>query len=199
MPSADFHRALGALGCEVRVLLPCYPGVAERVQQRQTIAAFDDLFGGPATLARAQIDDGPPFVLVDAPHLYGRPGNPYLGPDGEDHADNHFRFAALCRAAARARHGRPRTAGKSMWCTAMTGRPGWPSAYLPSSATPASPPSIFTIHNHRFCWAVSGELRSAPPLGLPNSLFHPEGLANHYGQISFLKAGLILLPIGSRR
>ena len=34
------------------------------------------------------------FVL-DAPHLYDRPGNPYLGPDGKDWPDN---CAALRRA-----------------------------------------------------------------------------------------------------
>ena len=39
------------------------------------------------------------FVL-DAPHLFDRPGNPYLGPDGRDWPDNAIRFAALARVGA---------------------------------------------------------------------------------------------------
>ena len=35
------------------------------------------------------------IIAVDAPHLYDRPGNPYLGPDGKDWPDNARRFAAL--------------------------------------------------------------------------------------------------------
>ena len=35
------------------------------------------------------------MLLLDAPHLYDRPGNPYLGPDGKDWPDNHRRFATL--------------------------------------------------------------------------------------------------------
>ncbi len=38
------------------------------------------------------------FVL-DAPHLYDRPGSPYAGPDGSDWPDNALRFAALARPA----------------------------------------------------------------------------------------------------
>ena len=39
------------------------------------------------------------FVL-DAPHLFARPGNPYSAPDGADWPDNAIRFAALGRIAA---------------------------------------------------------------------------------------------------
>ena len=34
------------------------------------------------------------------PHLFDRPGNPYLGKDGKDWPDNAQRFAALGKAAA---------------------------------------------------------------------------------------------------
>jgi hypothetical protein len=44
--------------------------------------------------------DTPVLTAVDAPHLYDRPGNPYLGPDGKDWPDNAQRFAALGKAAA---------------------------------------------------------------------------------------------------
>ena len=40
------------------------------------------------------------LIVLDAPHLFDRPGNPYLGPDGKDWPDNWRRFAALSCAAA---------------------------------------------------------------------------------------------------
>ena len=57
------------------------------------------MFGGPARLLAARKGELELFVL-DAPHLYNRPGNPYAGPDGSDWPDNAQRFAALARAAA---------------------------------------------------------------------------------------------------
>ena len=40
------------------------------------------------------------LYVLDAPHLYDRPGNPYLGPDGKEWPDNGRRFAALAQGAA---------------------------------------------------------------------------------------------------
>jgi starch synthase len=179
-------RALGSLGCEVRVLLPCYAAVAQHMQDPHVIASFDDLFGGPARLVRAEVDDSPTFVLVDAPHLYGRPGNPYLGPDGKDYADNHFRFAALCRAAARLVVAEP-----DGWTVDVVHGHDWQaglvSAYL-RLGDAGLPPSIFTVHNIAFAGLFPADQLSS--LGLPDSFFHPERL-EFYGQISFLKAGLV--------
>ena len=48
---------------------------------RRVALEYDDLFGGPARVLageRAGLD----LFVLDAPHLYDRPGNPYLGPDG---------------------------------------------------------------------------------------------------------------------
>jgi starch synthase len=156
------------------------------MQDPHVIASFDDLFGGPARLVRAQVDDSPTFVLVDAPHLYGRPGNPYLGPDGKDYADNHFRFAALCRAAARLVVAEP-----DGWTVDVVHGHDWQaglvSAYL-RLGDAGLPPSIFTVHNIAFAGLFPADQLSS--LGLPDSFFHPERL-EFYGQISFLKAGLV--------
>ena len=40
------------------------------------------------------------LLVLDAPHLFARPGNPYVTPDGKDWPDNGVRFAALSRMAA---------------------------------------------------------------------------------------------------
>ena len=179
-------RALVGLGCEPRVVMPSYPGVVEQVHGVKQIAWYDDLFGGPATLSTAEVDDGPGFVLLDAPHLFARPGNPYLGSDGKDYSDNHLRFAALCRAAARLVVEQP-----DGWAVDVVHAHDWQagltSAYL-SLRGSGLPPKVFTIHNISFAGLFpAGELAR---LDLPSSLFHPEGL-EFYGQISFLKAGLV--------
>ena len=93
--------ALAMSGCEARVMLPAYPAVTERAREKRVIATYDDLIGGQARLVAAEAQNGVRAILVDAPHLYDRPGNPYLGPDGRDWPDNHRRFAALAQAAAR--------------------------------------------------------------------------------------------------
>jgi starch synthase len=179
-------QALVGLGCDTRVVMPSYPGVAERVRGTKQIAWYDDLFGGPANLAIAEVDSGPSFVLLDAPHLFARPGNPYLGSDGKDYPDNHLRFAALCRAAARLVVEQP-----GGWTVDVVHGHDWQagltSAYL-SLGDAGLPPKVFTIHNIAFAGLFpAGELTR---LGLPASLFDPEGL-EFYGQISFLKAGLV--------
>jgi starch synthase len=179
-------RALVGLGCDVRIVMPNYPEVAERVHGITQIARYDDLFGGPAALSTAVADNGQGFVLLDAPHLFARAGNPYLGPDGKDHSDNHLRFAALCRAAARLVVEQP-----DGWSVDVVHGHDWQagltSAYL-SLGDAGLPPTVFTIHNIAFAGLFpAGELTR---LGLPASLFHPEGL-EFYGQVSFLKAGLV--------
>src|SRR5919198_1557478 len=74
--------ALRAFGCHARVMLPNYPAVAIQLRRPREIDAFVDLFGGPARLLSASVGSGLDAVVLDAPHLYDRPGNPYLRPDG---------------------------------------------------------------------------------------------------------------------
>ncbi len=183
---AGLSRALVEFGCDTRVVMPNYPGVVERVHGMKPIARYDDLFGGPVTLSTAEVDNGPRFVLLDAPHLFARPGSPYLDSDGKDYPDNHLRFAALCRAAARLVVEQP-----DGWTVDVVHGHDWQagltSAYL-SLGDAGLPPRVFTIHNIAFAGLFpAGELTR---LGLPVLLFHPEGL-EFYGQISFLKAGLV--------
>ena len=89
--------ALQAFGCHVRVMLPYYPAVATQLREQRVISAFD-LFGAPASMIAARSENKLEIVALDAPHLYDRPGNPYLNPEGRDWSDNHRRFAALAVA-----------------------------------------------------------------------------------------------------
>ncbi|MBV8797286.1 MAG: glycogen/starch synthase, partial [Hyphomicrobiales bacterium] len=91
--------ALARENVEIRTLVPGYPGVMAKLAGAQPTHTYDHLFGGPARVL-AGAAAGLKLFAIDAPHLYDRPGNPYLGPNGLDWPDNPRRFAALARVAA---------------------------------------------------------------------------------------------------
>jgi starch synthase len=105
---ADVVGALpGALahhGIEMRVMVPGYPAVMAALGEATPVRRYGDLFGGPGRILSGRVQ-ALKLLVVDAPHLFDRPGNPYLGPDGKDWPDNWQRFAALSRAAADAGEG----------------------------------------------------------------------------------------------
>jgi starch synthase len=178
--------ALGGLGCDVRVLLPAYPGVASRLSEVDEIAPIPTLFGAPGRLLRGRTTDGLKVLLIEASHLFDRSGNPYLGPDGLDWPDNHRRFAALAWVGSQVALGalddwRPDLVHAHDWQAGLT------PAYMAFAGRPRRPPTVFTIHNLTFQGlfpaTMLGELR------LPVASFTVDGLEYH-GQISFLKAGL---------
>ena len=93
--------ALAAEGVQTVTLIPGYPSVLAALPAAEVVHRLPDLFGGPARLLRGTAS-GLDLVAVEAPHLYQRPGNPYVGPDGRDWYDNAVRFAGLARAAVAA-------------------------------------------------------------------------------------------------
>ena len=91
--------ALKPVGVEVRTIVPGFPDVIEALGTGVEVLYYPNLHGGPARLlsgSSAELD----MFVIDAPHLYARPGNPYAAPDGKDWPDNGIRFAALGRVAA---------------------------------------------------------------------------------------------------
>jgi starch synthase len=79
--------ALAREGVAVRTLVPGYPGVVDALSDGETLYTFAHLHGGPARLL-ASSARGLDLLVIDAPHLYARPGNPYCAPDGNDWPDN---------------------------------------------------------------------------------------------------------------
>ena len=84
--------ALAAEGVAVRTLVPGYPGVLAALPVADVALELPDFYGGDARLVAGRAA-GLDVVALDAPHLYARPGNPYLGPDGREWPDNALRFA----------------------------------------------------------------------------------------------------------
>ena len=91
--------ALAPLGIEMRCLVPGYPAVMHAIGNAETLHRDADFFGGEMRILAARARGLAVFVL-DAPHLYDRPGNPYSAADGKDWPDNAQRFAALALAGA---------------------------------------------------------------------------------------------------
>jgi starch synthase len=65
--------ALAQIGTDVRVLLPGYSSVIKQIKPSETVARYEDLFGGPANLLTCKIA-GLDMLILDAPHLYNREG-----------------------------------------------------------------------------------------------------------------------------
>jgi len=187
---ADVAGALpGALKREdilVRTLVPAYPAVRAKLAEVSTAGEYSDLFGGPARVlagAAAGLD----LFAIDAPHLYDRPGNPYLRPDGLDWPDNARRFPALARVGADIGLGaigafRPEVVHAHDWQAALT------PAYL-HFASGLRPATVVTIHNLAFQGHFP--LSAFWELGLPERALTIDGV-EYFGGVGYLKAGLRL-------
>jgi starch synthase len=186
LPAVDcaLPRRPGAPAANVVTIVPGYPAVLDALKAPVVVHRFTELFGGPAAVLRgtaASLD----LLVVDAPHLYARAGNPYLGPDGAEWADNGARFAGLGAAAAAVGAGIvPGLAFDIVhahdWQAAMA------VVYLHFHDGPR-PGTVLTVHNLAF----QGRYRVAlfSRLGLPAAAFSLDGL-EYYGDINFLKGGL---------
>ena len=187
---ADVAGALpGALktqGFDVRTLVPGYPAVTKVLKRAETVCALDQLSGGPARLLAARAGGVDLFVL-DAPHLYARPGGPYADPEGREWADNAQRFAALARIGAALGQGlapafAPQIIHAHDWQAGLT------AAYLHYQGGPR-PGTVMSVHNLAFQGQFSRHLLAT--LDLPPAAFTHDGV-EYYGDIGFLKAGLRL-------
>jgi len=176
--------ALKAEGIEMRTLVPGYPAVMDALGAAETLLEWPLFFGGTTRLLAAshgELD----LLVLDAPHLFARPGNPYLSPEGVDWPDNGLRFAALARMADNIGLGAvasfvPDVVHAHDWQAALA------PAYLHYSGRPR-PGTVMTIHN----MAYQGRFPRAmlEEIGLPPESFTLYGV-EYYGDIGFLKAGL---------
>ncbi len=180
--------ALRALDHDVRVLVPAYPALSKSFPDAEEIARprwLNGLLPSPG-LKQATAPDGTPLLLVDYPHYYGRPGNPYLGPEGRDWLDNHLRFGLLSRVAAWLGS----TSSTVDWQPDIVHCHDWQTGlaaaylhYLPGGQAK----SLFTVHNLAFQGLF--DHASLFELGLPDAAWNIDGV-EYYGYLSFLKAGL---------
>jgi starch synthase len=178
--------ALAPEGVEMRSLVPAYPAVRAKLADVTIAAEYRNLFGGSARVLAGSAE-GLDLFAIDAPHLYDRPGNPYVRSGGLDWPDNAQRFAALARVGADIGLGsigafQPEVVHAHDWQAALA------PAYL-HFAQGGRPGSVVTIHNlafqGHFPISVFGEL------GLPKRALAIDGV-EYFGGVGYLKAGLQL-------
>ena len=174
--------ALSAEGVEMTSIIPGYPAVMAALEKAAPFHAYKDLFGGPVQLLRGTAH-GLDIIAIDAPHLFDRPGNPYLGKDGLDWPDNAGRFAALGKAAADVAGGiNRRYRADVLHCH------DWQAALGPVyTRFLDGPKSVMTVHNIAFQGQFPATVFGL--LGLPAQAFAIDGV-EYYGNVGYLKGGL---------
>ena len=181
---ADVAGALPAAlrphGWAMRTLLPGYPTVLKAARRWKVHKRPFALHGGKARVLEGRTEGLDLFVL-DAPHLFDRPGGPYLDADGRDHADNPVRFAALSQAACLV---------AQSWGADVLHAHDWQAGLAPVYVREAGLAcgTVMTIHNIAFQGMAPRAMR--PLLALPESGMSREGY-EFWDQISSLKAGMV--------
>ncbi|MCC7321296.1 MAG: glycogen synthase GlgA [Rubellimicrobium sp.] len=181
--------ALGAVDVDMRVLLPGYPPVMAALAEAgggEVVLQEDDLFGGPVRVLDGRVA-GILMLVVDAPHLYDRPGSIYLGPDGRDWPDNPERFAALSWIAARIGH-----EGIPGWKPEVLHCHDWQAGLVPDylAQRGGGAGTVLTIHNMAFHGPAPAD--RIDRLRLARARYTAHGF-EFWGHLSALKAGLTLV------
>jgi starch synthase len=183
---AALPGALARLGADVTVVTPRYAsidpeqhGLAKWLSPIE-VAVGSNIQEVGVYEGRAPGGGRARLLFIDEPGAFGRPGL-YGPPGGGDYPDNATRFALLGAAAL-----------------AVCDATGWRPDVVHGHDWQAGPAivfarsrarTVFTIHNLAFQGLFAPSLLDET--GLPRELFHPEGF-EFYGQVSLLKAGLVL-------
>jgi starch synthase len=176
--------ALAKNGVSTRTLVPGYPAIMAALETGREVHVFNDLFGVTGRLVAGRAA-GLDLIALDAPALYDRPGNPYMGPEGWDWPDNWKRFAALSWVASELGLGmiegyRPQVIHAHDW------QAGLVPAYVKYGPS-ATLKTVMTVHNMAFQGTFGAEIFGQ--LRLPPHAFSVEGV-EYFGGVGYLKAGM---------
>jgi starch synthase len=176
--------ALEEEGIAVKTLVPGYPQVMGKFKKKKPVLQYPALQGGKAQVLAAEVA-GLELLVLDAPHLFDRPGGPYGDMTGADWPDNWRRFAALSQVGADIAGGaaagwQPDIVHAHDWQAAMT------LAYMRFGRA-IGIPTVMTVHNLAFQGQFGASIFAE--LGLPASAMALDGV-EYYGGIGYLKAGL---------
>ncbi len=177
--------ALAQEGVQLCSLVPGYPAVTAALTKAATVHSFAYLHGGAARLLRGRAA-GLELLVLDAPHLYARAGNPYVDAEGRDWPDNALRFSALAEAAVAVARG-----AVADYLPDVVQAHDWQAGLVPALLHyrgGARPATVMTVHNMSFQGQFPSWLLAT--LGLPPYAYAIEGV-EYYGSIGYLKAGLL--------
>ncbi|MCP4684007.1 MAG: glycogen synthase GlgA [bacterium] len=194
---AALPSALAALGHDVKVFLPRYQEVDERLHRLQPLSRFVAVpHGGDIVeaqvLKKPRSRRGAEHFFVGHDEYFLRP-ELYRDPDtGEDYEDNHLRFAFFSRAVLQ-------TVKALNWSPDIVHVHDWQAALVPvylktlyaRDAAFANARSVLTIHNLGYQGLF--EKQCFADLGLPEELFYAmTGALEFFGRVNFLKGGIAL-------
>lgn len=187
--SGSLPAALRVLDADVRILIPGYPAVLEKLLNVQPLCTVEQLpVVGKAELVIGNMPDtDTPVIAINCPALYEREGGPYINANGFDWEDNPIRFGVLSKIAATL------AASNSPlqdWIPDIVHCNDWQSGLTPAYMKlvhPTTAKSVLSVHNLAFQGCYDASL--VERLSLPRSSFQVNGL-EYYGQLSFLKAGV---------
>ncbi len=185
--AAALPPALTALGVDMRLLLPGFPGFLDAFAGLTDIARLHTPFAAERVrVGLAQLPGTERLAyLVDHPPFYDRPGGPYSTADGQDWPDNHRRFGLFSLVAAQLARG-----ADADWAPDLLHCHDWHCGLAPAylAALPARAiPAVYTVHNLAYRGIFPGSLLA--DLALPQEFFSVDGV-EFFGQVSFMKAGL---------
>lgn len=185
--AASLPRALLKLGQDVKILLPAYASVLEKVKTTGVKEVTKiEVDGYSISLKQTRLPGTKVIVwLVDIPEFFEREGNPYCGPDGNDWGDNHKRFYVFAKVAELIALNQVNLD----WQPTIVHCNDWQAGLIPAllSLHPNRPATVFTIHNLAYRGLFSHQ--AFAELNLPAVFWHHERL-EFYGQMSFIKGGL---------
>ncbi len=184
--SGSLPPAIAARGHDIRLCLPAYADLLAGLETPAVPVEGVALDEPDTRLLETRLPGSDiPVYLVDHPGFSRRPGNPYMGPDGQPWADNAERFAGLCRSVATLAD-----RGIGDWRPDLLHCNDWQTGLAPALLhdRPGRPGMVFTIHNLAYQGIFDRATFEA--LGLPESLWHWQAL-EFFGQLSFIKGGLV--------
>ncbi|OZY85129.1 starch synthase [Cellvibrio mixtus] len=184
--AASLPRALLKLGHDVKIILPAYASVMQKLTTGVKEVAQLHVDGRILSIKQTRLPGSRVTVLlVDIPEFSARDGNPYCGQDGTDWFDNHKRFYLFAKAAELIALDQ----AQLEWRPTIVHCNDWQTGLIPAllSLHPERPATVFTIHN--LAYRGLFPYQAFEELQLPSGFWHHERI-EFYGQMSFMKGGL---------
>jgi len=192
--SGSLPAALQEIDADVRILIPGYPAVLDKLINPQFLATISNLpHVGAINLILGEMPETKvPVMAIESVGLYQRDGGPYVDATGKDWEDNPYRFGTLSLVAAI-------LSGDESplkdWVPDITHCNDWQSGLTPAfmhfmragRTKMKQAKSILSIHNLAFQGFYGADWVTR--LGLPAESYQINGV-EYYGQLSFLKAGI---------
>ncbi len=182
--TAALPPALIKAGVDLRLLLPGFEKILTNLKNVETLVEFPVYFGAEGVrLLKGTLPGNLTTYILDAPAFWDRTGA-YVDQDGKDWPDNHYRFAAFCRAATDlAEYDRD-------WQPDIIHGSDWQCGLIPPYIKLKSgphPKTVMTIHNIAYQGLFPPTI--LPSIGIPGEMYTIAG-AEFYDKVGYLKAGL---------